>query len=394
MTKKHITLDSFDSSRDLHRLEVFETIRREKLVNRSGLSRLVSTSRPTVSMIVSEMLRLGLLVEDGEGISTGGRRPVQLRYCPTNRKAIGVVFFNNQVQAAVTDLDGNLLQFAEGTVLGSSPEAMMDSMATVVERIRAGIPRAEILGVGAGVPGVVEFDTGIIEISTSMGWLKGGINVKKYLEQRLDLPVYVSNRSRVAALGELVSGIGKDINNLVYLYLGQGIAAGIVSNGQLFFGSSSGSGEIGHVSVDPDGPLCGCGNHGCLEVFATESSILARARATAREHGIKGDPAALSVFSVVGQKIGMAVSILINLFDPEMIVIGGPIGSGVGNLLLEPIKHEVMLRSLSRSASRTRIVTGTLGIKAVAVGAATLVIGHTPIDTIFVPENWRKNSSG
>ena len=364
------------------------------------------------------MLRLGLLVEDGEGISTGGRRPVQLRYCPTNRKAIGVVFFNNQVQAAVTDLDGNLLQFAEGTVLGSSPEAMMDSMATVVERIRAGIPRAEILGVGAGVPGVVEFDTGIIEISTSMGWLKGGINVKKYLEQRLDLPVYVSNRSRVAALGELVSGIGKDINNLVYLYLGQGIAAGIVSNGQLFFGSSSGSGEIGHVSVDPDGPLCGCGNHGCLEVFATESSILARARATAREHGesallsmveghlemlnmdhllsagIKGDPAALSVFSVVGQKIGMAVSILINLFDPEMIVIGGPIGSGVGNLLLEPIKHEVMLRSLSRSASRTRIVTGTLGIKAVAVGAATLVIGHTPIDTIFVPENWRKNSSG
>ena len=177
MTKKHITLDSFDSSRDLHRLEVFETIHREKLVNRSGLSRLVSTSRPTVSMIVSEMLRLGLLVEDGEGISTGGRRPVQLRYCPTNRKAIGVVFFNNQVQAAVTDLDGNLLQFAEGTVLGSSPEAMMDSMATVVERIRAGIPRAEILGVGAGVPGVVEFDTGIIEISTSMGWLKGGINV-------------------------------------------------------------------------------------------------------------------------------------------------------------------------------------------------------------------------
>jgi hypothetical protein len=75
-----------------------------------------------------------------------------------------------------------------------------------------------------------------------------------------------------------------------------------------------------------------------------------------------------------------------------MIVIGGPIGSSVGNLLLEPIKHEVMLRSLSRSVSRTRIVTGTLGIKAAAVGAATLVIGHTPIDTIFVPENWRKNS--
>jgi glucokinase-like ROK family protein len=414
MTKKHVAVDSLSSSRDLHRLEVFETIRREKLVNRSGLSRLVSSSRPTVSMIVSEMVRLGLLAEVGEGISTGGRKPLQLKYCPESRKAIGVVFFNDQVQAALTDLDGNLLQVAEGAIHGSSPDAMLEAMATVVDRIRAGIPRAEILGVGAGVPGLVEFETGVIEISVSQGWLKSGVNVKQYLEQQLDLPVYVANRSRVAALGELVSGIGKDINNLVYLYLGQGIAAGIVIDGQLFLGSSSGSGEIGHVSVDPDGPLCDCGNHGCLEIFASEAGIMARARATAREHsesalqnmveghlemlgmdhlvaaGLKGDPAALSVFEAIGRKIGMAVSILINLFDPEMVVIGGPIGSGVGELLLEPAKHEVKLRSLSRSFHRTRIVTGTLGIKAATVGAAALVIRHTPIDTIFRPENWKR----
>ncbi|MDO8971328.1 MAG: ROK family protein [Saprospiraceae bacterium] len=149
-------------------------------------------------MIVSEMQRIGLLVEVGEGISTGGRKPVQLKYCPENRKAIGVVFFNDRVQAAVTDLEGNLLQVAGGPILGSSPDAMLEAMATVVVQIRVAIPRSEILGVGAGVPGLVDFETGIIEISVSQGWLKSGINVKQYLEQRIDLPVYVANRSRVA----------------------------------------------------------------------------------------------------------------------------------------------------------------------------------------------------
>jgi N-acetylglucosamine repressor len=407
-------LDPSISLRDLHRFEVFNTIRQEKLVNRTGLARLVSISRPTVSMIVSEMLRLGLLEEVGEGISTGGRKPLQLKYCPESRKAIGVVFFNDQVQAAITDLDGNVLQVSSEAIHGSSPDAMLEAMGSAVKSIREGIPRKYILGVGTGVPGLVEFETGIIEISISQGWLKTSVDVKQILERNLDLPVYVANRSRVAALGELVSGIGKDISNLIYLYLGQGIAAGIVIDGQLFLGSFSGSGEIGHVSVDPDGPLCACGNHGCLEIFASESGILATARAIAREHnetelqsrvdghlerldmehlkaaGLNRDPAALLVFKEVGTKVGMAVSNLINLFDPEMVVIGGPIGSGVGELLLDPIKNEVKLRSLSRSIRKTRIVTGTLGIKAATVGAAALVVSHTPVDIIFEPENWKK----
>ena len=413
MINNQITLDPTISSRDLHRLEVFNTIHREKLVSRSGLARLVSTSRPTVSMIISEMLRLGLLEEVGEGVSTGGRKPLLLKYNPKSRKAIGVVFFDDHVQAAVTDLDGSVLQVSGETIHGSSPEAMLEAMTAAVNSIREEIPRNEILGVGAGVPGLVEFNTGVIEISVSQGWLKTGINVKQYLEKKLDLPVYVANRSRVAALGELVSGIGKNINNLIYLYLGQGISAGIVIDGQLFFGSYSGSGEIGHVSVEPDGPLCDCGNHGCLEIFASEAGILATARAIAREHsetalqnmvdghlellnighlkaaGIEGDPSALIVFKQVGVKIGLAVSNLINLFDPEMIVIGGPIGSELGELLLKPIRHEVKLRSLSRSIRRTQIAAGTLGIKAATVGAAALVVRQTPIEIVFEPKNWK-----
>jgi glucokinase len=211
----------------------------------------------------------------------------------------------------------------------------------------------------------------------------------------------------VAALGEFQSGIGRGVSNLVYLFLGQGIAAGIVIDGQLYFGSGSSTGEIGHVSIIPDGPLCDCGNHGCLEVYATEAAILARARALARDnrasllHQVvdshlerltieqvvaaaqRGDESAVEVFTDAGSKVGMAVSTLINLFNPEMVIIGGPVGVTASQFLLDPVIKEAQRRTLSRALKMTRIVTGILGTKAVAIGSAVLAINHTPVDVIF-----------
>ena len=126
-------------------------------------------------------------------------------------------------------------------------------------------------------------ETGIIEISVSKGWLDQPIAVQEYLETALHLPVHVVNRSRVAALGEYQVGVGKSVPDLLYLFVGQGIAVGIVLDGKLYLGTGSAAGEAGHISVEPDGPLCACGNRGCLEVFATEAAIMARARAFARE---------------------------------------------------------------------------------------------------------------
>jgi len=403
------TRKSIRIARNISRTEVLNVIRSERLISRSKLAEMVPVSRATVSGIVSELIQVGILEEIGEGKSTGGRRPIKVRYRPEARIAVGVVLFNNHIQAALTDMEGNPLDYLQIPIGGVTPEAMLHSMQRAVKQILSGVSRDQVLGIGVGTPGIVDFETGVIEISVSRGWVQGGTNVKTYLETELNLPVYVANRSRVAALGEYQVGTGRGVSNLIYLFLGQGIAAGIVIDGQLYFGSGSSSGEIGHVSIYPDGPLCVCGNRGCLEVYATEAAILARARAVARENPLsllqqhveinleqltieqliqtarQGDLSALAVLNDVGAKVGIAVSILINLFNPEIVIIGGPVGSSADELLLDPVIKEAQRRTLPRPFKGTQITTGTLGTKAVAIGAAVLAINHTPVDVIFEP---------
>ena len=176
-----------------------------------------------------------------------------------------------------------------------------------------------------------------------------------------------------------------------------------------YMGSTFGAGEIGHVAICPDGPLCECGNHGCLEVYATEESILARARALGREHpksllrqlvggsleiltldhvlqaARAGDMASQTVLQEVGVKVGMAVALLINLFDPQMVIIGGPLGCQAGSLLLAPLIDETRRRASARLFTHTEVVSGTMGLSAMAIGAAVLAINRTPAETYFRP---------
>ena len=396
-------------ARNISRAEVLKVIRTEGHISRSRLAEMVPDSRATVSSIVSELLQAGVLEEVGEGQSTGGRRPVRLRYRPESKMAMGLVLFDNKIQAVLTDMEGNpVSDYLQISMPGAEAELMLESMKEVAEHLLNGVRRDRVLGVGVGVPGIVDFETGVIEISVSKGWLEGGIKVREFLEGALGLPVYVANRSRVAALGEYQVGMGYGVSNLIYLFLGQGIVAGTVIDGRLYLGPGSSAGEIGHVSVVPDGPLCDCGNRGCLEVYATEAAILARARALAKEepgsllqravdshlerltveHVIQsaqqGDSCALAVLDEAGTQVGVAVSTLINLFNPEMVIIGGPIGSLAGQLLLDPVIKEAQRRTLSRPFNMTKIVNGTLGTKAVAIGAAVLAINHTPVDAVFV----------
>jgi glucokinase-like ROK family protein len=395
------------SSQALTRMEVLDVIRAKKILSRSELADAVSASRGTVSNIVLDLLEIGLLEEIGEGKSTGGRPPIRLRYRPEGKLAIGLLLYQNQIQVVMTDLEGQPQHFFEVPVSGTSPGEMISSMRDAISQLLEDTPRERVIGIGVGAPGIVNFHTGVIEISVSMGWLEEQVFIKDFLERAFQIPVFVANRSRVAALGELKAGIGRNVSNLIYLFLGQGIVAGIVINGKLYFGSGFDSGEIGHVSIDPNGLLCACGNHGCLEAYASEDAILAYARSIARKlqdsqlQGLvdgdleklnldhillaarRGDPAATEVISEVGKKIGFAVSILINLFAPELVILGGPIGTSAGDLLLTAVITEASNRTRPRSYKRTRIVTGSLGVEALAIGAAILAINNVPIDVVY-----------
>jgi glucokinase-like ROK family protein len=395
------------SSQALSRIEVFNVIREKHVLSRSKLAELVSVSRATVSSIVSDLLQSGLLEEVGEGESTGGRPPIHLRYRPEGRQVIGLLVYDHQIQAALTDLEGHPLHFLKVPVSSSQPEEMLNAMQSAIQELLENPCGKQVIGIGVGVPGIVNFDSGVIETSVGMGWIDQRVEVKEVLHKKFGLPVHVANRSRVAALGELKAGVGKDSNNLIYLFLGKGIVAGIVIDGKLYFGSGFDSGEIGHVSIDPNGPLCACGNHGCFELHSSEKAILARARLLARnqpeskmaglvdgylenltfEHILTAaqaeDPAALETLDEAGRGIGFAISILINLFAPNMVILGGPLGGLAGDFLLTPAINEARNRTISRSFHATQIRTGSLGTDALVIGAATLAIQNLYIDSLF-----------
>ena len=257
---------------DRNRREVLEALRANPGISLSALADIVRLSRATVSGIVGELLSVGLVEKVGQGSSTGGRPPTALQVLPASRMAVGAVMVNDRIEAALADMEGNLIRSQEVPVQGTTPQSMLDSMCAAVEGLLDGEDRSLVLGVGIGTPGIVDLPTGVLRIATSKHWIGDPVPIKDHLESRLGLPVYVANRSRVAALGELKTGVGRNVSNLVYLFLGQGIVAGIVHDRELFVGSSFSAGEIGHISVAPEGPLCNCGNRGCLEVYATEES--------------------------------------------------------------------------------------------------------------------------
>jgi glucokinase-like ROK family protein len=387
--------------------EVFDVIRSESPISRMKLAGLVSVSRATLSGIVCDLIEAGFLEESGEEASTGGRPAVQLSYHPEGRLAVGIVQYDNQLRATLTDFEGNPLSSLEMPFYAFQPEAMLQTIAELANRVLEGHPRQQVIGVGVGVPGIVDFLTGTLEASASKGWLDGRVQVRAYLKQALGLPVYVVNRSRAAALGEHRVGVGRGTRNLIYIFIGQGIAAGIILDGKLFLGSHSSAGEIGHVAVVPDGPLCRCGSQGCLELYISEIALLAAARARIKadsdnplyqtldgrldlititdliQAARQGNLAALQIFEEAGTKIGFAVSTLINLFDPEIVILGGPIGAQAGELLLGPVTTEARRRTIARSFAGTRIAAGALGTEAATIGAAALAISQTPIESLF-----------
>jgi predicted NBD/HSP70 family sugar kinase/DNA-binding MarR family transcriptional regulator len=401
-------MSSAEAIRNLNRCQVLDALRCESPITLSDLVDRASLSRATVSSIVSEMRTIGLLERAGWAESTGGRRPTLLSFNPAARMAVGVTMFDNEIKAVLTDLNGTPCEYFTASWDGQQVEDLVLKMIETVKNLCSSIDCNLILGVGVGLPGVVDVNSGtIIEYVTPSGRIDAPIEAGKQIQKALQLPTMVTNRSRVAALGELQFGVGQGVPNLLYLFIGRGIVASIVIDGSIYFGPSFTAGEIGHNTVVQDGHLCGCGNHGCLEMYASESAIIARAIAKARatpdsalrdavngnlrllssdtviETARDGDPAAIEVLNRTGEYLGIALSSAINMINPEMLILGGPIGCKAGSLLIEPTVREIECRVLSLPLSNLTVVSGSEEIDSAAIGAAVLVLKNSSIDRIF-----------
>ena len=253
---------------------------------------------------------------------------------------------------------------------------------------------SNIGGIGFGLPGQIDSVNGVVRLLPNIpGWVE--VPLAKIVKDEFNVPVKLDNDVRVATLGELNYGAGKGCQNLICLTVGTGVGSGIVLNGQLVRGASMTAGEIGHVIVERNnGEICGCGATGCLEAYASGPSVVKMAKDyiaggkstkfkeiaagneitpyMVYEAAKQGDAVAKRIFTIVGEYLGVALVSVVNLLNPEKIIVGGGVGQA-GDLILEPIREAIKKRCIPTSAAAVEIVPAQLGESAGVVGASLLV---------------------
>jgi predicted NBD/HSP70 family sugar kinase len=381
---------SLRSLRERNRLQVLEVVRGSGSVSRADIARRTGLARSTVSTLVNELLGAGLLVERGapeDGNTTQGRPPVLLSFDPGAGAVIGMHFDHPVLRVAVADLGYTIL--AEATVpvdVDHDAQDSLDAAVALIDEVlvKSGVERERLLGAGAALAGPIDSATGTVGSSAILpGWV--GLSLAQELEARLGLPVHVDNDANVGALAESVLGVGRGVSEMAYIMLGSGIGAGLIIGGQVYRGSGGTAGEIGHVLVDEHGPLCRCGNRGCLETYAGADALLDLLR---RQHGDAltvdglvqlardGDAACQRVIADAARFVGVAAATLCNQLNPELIVIGGELAQ-TGPLLLDPLRESIVRYAIPAAAEDVRVVTGELGERAELLGALVLVLGRS-----------------
>ncbi len=376
-----------DLVRDLNRTLMLNLVREREGISRAELARASGLSPSTVTGIIAELLGDGYLEEvaaDNETRGAGriGRPATALRVNPSAGYVVGVKLAAESMTAMLADLAGEPVVFHGEPRSEGGVEATTAAIAAVVARVaeKGGKPAAGLLGIGVGLPGVIDPDRGVVENSPIAEL--NGMNVAELLAGRVRVPVHVDNDVNTLTVAEHLFGAGRGARHLAVLSVGRGIGMGLVLNGALYRGRAGGAGEIGHVTVQPNGERCWCGRRGCLETIATEPALVEAVR---RRTGMKLRPAELAtaaegdervahVLEASGRAVGLVVRNTIRLLDPERIVVSGE-GVRLGPRYLGGIEAAISAGE-AEGETAPELLHEPWGDEAWARGAASLVLGE------------------
>lgn len=312
-------------------------------------------------------------------------------------KYIGIDLGGTKIFTAVADKDGNIIaekKIATETELGQEriKENIFRSVFAVMEE--AELHKDDIRAIGLGSPGPLNVKKGIIYEPSNLS-IKN-MPIVDLLEEKTGISAYLENDANTAALGEKVFGIGKKADNLIYMTISTGIGGGIIIDGKIYYGIDGNAGEIGHMIIDPDGPHCGCGNKGCFETFSSGTAIKRMGNEAAAdgsspllgqiaeepggidakkvaEAARKGDQIALNIFKTVGNYLGIGLANLVNIFNPEMIILGGGVMKA-GEFFLDKAEEVMKERALAASADTVKIREAVLGERIGVKGAIAVAL--------------------
>jgi predicted NBD/HSP70 family sugar kinase len=388
------------------KLAILQTLRMKGSVSRIELTRITGLSRATISASIAELMEYNLVYETDNRQSTGGRPATSLELVPHSNIMIGADFDNNVWTIGAFDLLGNAVKTVDVPVSATSPDMYFKALAAEIGEFVRKLDRKPIPLLGVGVPGLVDAGHSVITSAAQMDW--HNINVERIIREELGWPAVVLNRYRARGLAECRFGSGHSFNHLIYIGVGTGVAAGLYLDRQLLSGSLGGAGELGHTTVDPDGPLCPCGNHGCLQILSSipiieqefrrfiragEQSVLHAAPGSdlqlIRASDIcaaadKGDALSVKVVNQAANYLGISMANLVNLFNPEAIILGGPIPNA-SNLFVETATKVMRQRSMSSLSAGTVVRTSSFKDIGGALGAANFALDKNMSISLFAP---------
>ncbi|MEU8934722.1 ROK family transcriptional regulator [Streptomyces sp. NPDC048409] len=388
------------TSRDIrtaNRYEVLRHIIAESPTSRQELASVTGLSLATVATLVGELLELRMITEVGFEDSAGGRPRGLVAVHASGGTLIGVDIAETYVHVELFDLALNVLARAEEDLRPGEhrPEQVVGHVAAAVDSVaaRAGAAGGRVLGVGVSVPGQVDRDTGIAEYAPNWDW--HDVPLLDLLSEHIAHPLHLDNPLRACAVAEQWFGAARGRGDAVVVNLGTGVGAGLALGGGLHRGVSNSAGEWGHTTLVLDGRPCHCGNRGCVETYVGAPGIMLNLREAcpdspllrpddqtatieALARGVAdGDPVAVRVVRDTARYIGAGVANLVNLLNPELVVLSSWVARRLGGPLLEEVREAVRLHALARPFAATEIVLSPIPSDPVCLGAATFALEGT-----------------
>jgi glucokinase-like ROK family protein len=393
--------------RKMNRAIILQVFRTNPTLSRARLATETGLNPSTVSSIISELIQENFIRETNLIQSSTGRPGRLLEINPDGGCALGIEINVNYIEFLITDFAANTLwRQTQSTTPEIGQEEIMQQVSLLAKTASAFIQErgSRLLGVGVGVPGLVDVSSGLVRIAPNLHW--ENVPIRDVLAKYFDCPIYVENEANAAALGEYYFGATRNVKDFIYLSTGIGLGSGIVIGGKLFRGMFGYAGEAGHMTLDVNGDLCGCGKRGCWETFVgpraveqrVQRSLAAGAKSILRDmvkgeiknivfdDVIKaakmGDQTAMDALAKVAFYLGIGIANLVNLFNVEVIVLGGALNNA-SSFILEDIKSVVSANTLGPGKEHLRIIPSAHGADACVMGAIALVLDDIICEPVF-----------
>lgn len=388
------------SLRELNISSVLRRIHTDAPISRAQLAARTGLNKSTISSMVEELLEYRLIHETGINSRGTGRPSTLLDINPQAGCIIGVELGVDFVAIALTDFVGNILwrKMVKADPVAGPETTLSDTLTFINEAaalgLKTGLP---LFGIGLATPGMVDINEGVLVFAPNLHW--HNVPLRKLFSEQLDLRVFIENDANAAAMAEHLFGVARQCSDFIFVFAGVGIGGGLFLNGELYRGKNGFAGEIGHSPIMAEGiqSPCHCGNHGCWETYANQYSIIQRVQArlevrrqsiipnlmaqsnsplsiaTIKQAADAGDKEAIDAFADAGKAMGQGFATLINFFNPEKIILGGPL-SLAGNYLLPAIQDTVTRHSLPQVNRKMEIVLSHFGTDASLIGAIAIVV--------------------